>query len=130
MSLSSLNHAIRNKIAILLLFAFPLSLWAQDAQTAGAQAQFWHFDPTALVWHGNDTGGIIPWSCENEAVAPQAAAGYCARFSKYARITGINRQYGDYISFHCFWAPNIERFARPAVATRAGACGAERFYTK
>jgi hypothetical protein len=98
------------------------------APLSGAQAQFWL--GSGPVWHGNDTGGIIPWSCENEAVAPQAAAGYCARFSKYARITGINRQYGDYISFHCFWAPNIERFARPAVATRAGACGAERFYTK
>jgi outer membrane protein len=39
MSLSSLNHAIRNKIAVFLLFAFPLSLWAQDAQTANAQGQ-------------------------------------------------------------------------------------------
>src|SRR5207302_9810903 len=45
----------------------------------GAAAQFWHFGPEALVWHGNDTGGIIPWSCENEAIAQQAAAGYCAR---------------------------------------------------
>ena len=25
-------------------------------------------------YHGNDTGGIIPWSCENEAMAQQLAA--------------------------------------------------------
>jgi hypothetical protein len=79
---------------------------------------------SAQVWHGNDTGGIIPWSCENEALAPRAAAGYCARFSKYARITGVHRQYGDYISFNCLWSPNADRFARPAVPTRA-ACNAE-----
>ena len=81
----------------------------------GAKAQFWHSGPEVLVWHGNDTGGIIPWSCENEAWAPQAAAGYCARFNKYARITGVNRQYGDYISFNCLWSPYADRFAKPAV---------------
>jgi hypothetical protein len=89
---------------------------------AGANAQ---------VWHGNDTGGIIPWSCENEAVAPQAAAGYCAQYSKYARITGVNRRYGDYISFNCLWNPNVARYALPAVATRAACIGEPgRFLTK
>ena len=92
----------------------------------GAQAQFlfWRNSAEALVWHGNDTGGIIPWSCENEAVSQQAAAGYCARFGKYGRITGVNRQYGDYISFNCFWSPDVDRYARPAVAMRT-ACNAE-----
>jgi hypothetical protein len=93
---------------------------------AGAQAQFWQAGPDALVWHGNDTGGIIPWSCENEALAHRAAAGYCARFRKYARITGVKRQYGDYISFNCLWSPNIDRDARPAVATRAACVGQPR----
>src|SRR3954468_21410881 len=37
MSLSSLNDAFRNVIAVFLLFVFPLGLWAQDAQSAGAQ---------------------------------------------------------------------------------------------
>src|SRR4249920_1926973 len=37
----------------------------------------------AQVYHGNDTGGIISWSCENEAAAPQIAARYCARWDKY-----------------------------------------------
>ena len=93
----------------------------------GAQAQFWMFNNP--VWHGNDTGGIIPWSCEAEAWAPRAAAGYCAQFNKYARITGVHRQYGDYISFNCMWAPNVERYARPAVATRT-ACAQERIWAK
>ena len=39
MSLSSLNRAIRNKIAIFLLFPFPLGLWAQDAQAPPQQEQ-------------------------------------------------------------------------------------------
>ena len=52
-----------------------------------------HAQPT--IYHGNDTGGIIPWSCENEAMAQQAAAAYCARWDKYHRITSVHRQYGD-----------------------------------
>ncbi|HLH96860.1 MAG TPA: hypothetical protein VKW08_17250 [Xanthobacteraceae bacterium] len=97
-----------------------------------AQAQFWWFNgPQRLVWHGNDTGGIIPWSCENEAAAQAAAAAYCAQWHKYSRITGVNRQYGDFISFNCLWAPNIGRFDLPAVATR-NVCAAEprRLLTK
>ena len=93
---------------------------------AGAQAQFWNTGPDALVWHGNDTGGIIPWSCENEAWAPRTAAGHCAWYNKYARITAVNRQYGDYISFNCLWSPNVDRYARPAVATRSACLGQPR----
>jgi hypothetical protein len=37
------------------------------------------------IYHANDTGGIIPWSCENEAIAQQVAAAYCARWDKYHR---------------------------------------------
>src|SRR5262249_42912214 len=42
------------------------------------------------IYHGNDTGGIIPWSCENEAMAQQLAAAYCARWDKYHRITSVH----------------------------------------
>jgi outer membrane protein len=38
MSLSSLKHALRHGIAVTLLFAFPLGLWAQDAQAVPAQS--------------------------------------------------------------------------------------------
>jgi hypothetical protein len=101
-----------------------LGAMAMLLPATGAQAQFWRSGPEVLVWHGNDTGGIIPWSCQNEAVAQQAAAGYCAKFSKYGRVTGVNRQYGDYISFNCFWSPNVDRDAHPAVPMRT-ACAAQ-----
>jgi hypothetical protein len=98
----------------------------------GAQAQFWFGGPQRLVWHGNDTGGIIPWSCENEASAQAAAAAYCAQWHKYSRITGVNRQYGDYISFNCLWTPNIGRSDLPPVPTRTASCQGEppRLLTK
>jgi hypothetical protein len=95
-----------------------------------AQAQFWHSGPEVLVWHGNDTGGIIPWSCEAEAVAREAAAGFCARYGKYGRITGVNRQYGDYISFNCLWSPYVDHYARPAVAMRTACVGQPHILAK
>ncbi len=77
---------------------------------AGARAQ---------VYHGNDTGGIIPWSCENEAMAQQIAADYCMRWDKYPRITSVHRQYGDFIAFNCLWSPHVNPYALPAVRTRS-----------
>lgn len=50
---------------------------------------------------GNDTGGIISWSPENQAMAREWAGAHCARYRKYARITSVHRQYGDYIGFEC-----------------------------
>jgi hypothetical protein len=94
-----------------VLSAFAVLLWV-----TGAQAQ---------IYHGNDTGGIISWSCENEAMAPQLAAEYCARWDKYPRITSVHRQYGDFIAFSCLWSPHIARYALPAVRTRSS-CGYER----
>src|SRR5262245_11130695 len=68
----------------------------------------------AQVYRGNDTGGIIPWSCEAEAYAPMIAAEYCARWDKYPRITSVHREYGDYISFRCLWSPYVDQYALPA----------------
>jgi hypothetical protein len=93
----------------------------------GASAQFWWSSP---VWHGNDTGGIIPWSCENEAVAPQAAGAFCAQYRKYARITSVTRRYGDYISFNCLWSPYVARYDLPAVPTRRYCADERRLITK
>ena len=78
----------------------------------GASAQ-------AQVYRGNDTGGIISWSCENEAMAQQIAGAYCARWDKYHRITSVHRQYGDFITFNCLLSPYINRYALPAVGTRS-----------
>ena len=78
--------------------------------TAGVHAQ---------VTRGNDTGGIIPWSCENEALAKQIATDHCAWYDKYPRITGVDRQPGNYISFNCLWNPQIARYQLPAVRVRS-----------
>jgi hypothetical protein len=83
-----------------------------------SQAGFWHGAHGSLQGvQGNDTGGIIPWSCENEAVAKEIAGNHCAYYYKYPRITSVSRQYGGYIGFHCLWRPGIDRFAIPAVST-------------
>ena len=50
---------------------------------------------------GNDTGGIIPWSHETEAMAMITANNNCNMYGKYARITSIRRIYGDYIAYEC-----------------------------
>jgi hypothetical protein len=61
----------------------------------------------------NDTGGIIPWSPEAHRLRHAIASAYCARYFKYARITSVRAQYGDYIGFACHW-----RIPGAAVASR------------
>ena len=55
---------------------------------------------------GNDTGGIIVWSPQNARVAKDWAAEHCARYGKFARITSVHAQYGDYIAFACQFRPH------------------------
>jgi hypothetical protein len=50
---------------------------------------------------GNDTGGIIPWNPVTERYRFAIAGEHCARYGKFARITSVHRQYGDYIGFAC-----------------------------
>jgi hypothetical protein len=57
----------------------------------------------------NDTGGIIPWTRENQQMAYSIASERCAQYDKYARITSVNAYPGDYIGFVCVWSPR----ARP-----------------
>ena len=61
------------------------------------------------VWgpKGNDTGGIIPWSQENEQNSFQIAADQCGRWNKYPVATSIHRMPGDYISYKCVWTPPV-----------------------
>jgi hypothetical protein len=61
------------------------------------------------VWgpKGNDTGGIIPWSPENEKNAFQIAADQCARWNKYPVATSLHRRPGDYIGYRCVWDPPV-----------------------
>jgi hypothetical protein len=73
----------------------------------------------AQIYHANDTGGTIVWSCENEAAAHAIAAAYCARWDKYHRITSVHRHPGDFIAFACLWSPHVNPYALPAVPTRS-----------
>ena len=50
---------------------------------------------------GNDTGGIIAWSPENQRHARGIAAEHCAQYGKIARITSVWPRYGQYIGFAC-----------------------------
>ena len=50
---------------------------------------------------GNDTGGIIAWSPENQRYARGIAGEHCAQFGKVARITSVWPRYGQYIGFAC-----------------------------
>jgi hypothetical protein len=52
---------------------------------------------------GNDTGGIIPWSPDNELHAFDIAQANCARFNKFAVLRTIHRVYGDFIVYDCRW---------------------------
>ena len=61
---------------------------------------------------GNDTGGIIPWSPENERNAYDIAQSNCGWFNKYAVQRTIHRVPGDYISYECRFDPPRQRRAR------------------
>ena len=50
---------------------------------------------------GNSTGGIIPWSPENQAIWHDWAMQHCWRYGKVAKLEAIHRGYGEYISFTC-----------------------------
>jgi hypothetical protein len=59
------------------------------------------------VWgsKGNDTGGIIPWSPENEQDSFAIATAQCGRWNKFPLATSIHRVPGDYIAYQCVWDP-------------------------
>jgi hypothetical protein len=50
---------------------------------------------------GNDTGGMIPWTPENQRYAVAASQDHCAYYGKVAYLTSVFRQYGNYIGFAC-----------------------------
>lgn len=54
---------------------------------------------------GNDTGGIIPWTPDNELMAFQLAQENCGYYKKYAVPTSIHRVPGDFITYRCAWDP-------------------------
>ena len=71
-------------------------------------------NPLADVWgsKGNDTGGIIPWSPENEKNAFEIASSNCKFWNKYPVPNSISRVPGDYISYQCVWDEPRQRGGR------------------
>jgi hypothetical protein len=84
------------------------------------QANAWNDIFNSVYGHkGNDTGGIIPWTPENEATAFQAASDQCARWRKFAIATSIHRVPGDYIGYRCVWdQPGVRHRYRQAIFTK------------
>jgi hypothetical protein len=78
-----------------------------------SQAGAWN-DLLNSVWgsKGNDTGGIIPWSPENEARSFEIASRNCAFWNKYPLATSILRTPGSYIVYKCVWDPPAVAAAR------------------
>ena len=58
---------------------------------------------------GNDTGGVIPWSPDNELMMLMLAQENCGYYGKTAVITNIHRVYGDFIVYQCVFGPPRER---------------------
>lgn len=55
---------------------------------------------------GNDTGGIISYSLYTGGADVKAiAVNHCARYGKSVKLTGVQAEYGGYISFACVWVP-------------------------
>jgi hypothetical protein len=59
---------------------------------------------------GNDTGGIIPWSPDNELMAYDLAQSNCASYNKHAVFSSMRRVYGDYIAYECRFEPPRRRY--------------------
>lgn len=81
---------MRTKLLLIGLLALPLSI-------VSANADWWY------GVQGNDGGGIIPWSPAIQDTYREIAARHCASWNKVARITSVQKVYGDFIGFRCFF---------------------------
>ncbi len=78
---------------------------AAFAATFALPAGAWWSGPHV---HGNDTGGIIPWSPAAMLVYRDLAGAHCARWNKVAIISSIHPVDGDYIGFRCYFPPGYD----------------------
>jgi len=69
-----------------------------------APASAWFDIDTVPPFKGNDTGGIIAYSLyKNGEDIKALAVNHCARYGKTVKLSGVDAQYGGYISFACVW---------------------------
>ena len=74
-------------------------------------------DLSNSVWghKSNDTGGIIPWTPENERDAFAIAEANCRWHNKYPLATSIHRVPGDFMAYKCVWDPPHRLRARRVI---------------
>lgn len=88
-----------------ILVACAVALAAAGAGATAALAWGFEFAGPGLEITGNDTGGIFPYRPAPQGVYQQIAEGFCARYGRLAKVTSIDRNYGDYVSFVCYDRP-------------------------
>jgi hypothetical protein len=103
------SMASPSKIAAFVASMIPWRLWMMRSQSVAFLVVSMEFLAGVYGVTSNDTGGIIPWSRENQHVAYSIASERCAQYDKYARITSVYAHPGNYIGFACVWSPR----ARP-----------------
>ena len=92
---------MRSAICRKLVIAFGLATLAAAASTA-AMAFGADFSGPGPGITGNDTGGIFPYRPAVSGTYDEIAEGFCARYGSLGKVTGIHRNYGDYVSFVCY----------------------------
>jgi hypothetical protein len=96
---------MRRNTLIAVVMSVLLVLCAGGVALAGLDGREWWRTPPEWWIRGNDTGGTIPYSPDLEGTYHELAAVYCARWGRLSHVTGVHRQYGDYISFVCIDKP-------------------------
>ena len=90
------------KIAITLAFLVAALTPVILTGGAGALARGAEFAGPGPGVTGNDIGGIFPYTPDVEALYPQIAADWCARWQRFAKVTSVTRVYGGYVGFVCY----------------------------
>ena len=102
---------IRNIMIALVLVLLVLAAGLSASTSAMAWgAEFAGPGPAVT---GNDIGGIFPYSPDVEPIYRDIAADHCARWGRFAKVTGIHRVYGEYVGFVCYDRPGRIRSASP-----------------
>jgi hypothetical protein len=91
------------KNTLVAVAALGLALASSTGASAQAFNPIYNFLAGVYGPKGNDTGGIIPWSPENEKNAFELAQSNCGFYNKFAVATSIHRVPGDYIGYACVW---------------------------
>jgi len=88
-----------------ILLACALAVAVGGAGSTAALAWGAEFAGPGPEITGNDTGGIFPYRPAPRGVYQEIADSFCARYGRLAKVTSLDRAYGDYVSFVCYDRP-------------------------